>query len=194
AKIKPFIKIETSELTIKTSSVFNFIDKAVAEKPEKAALIFGQERLTYQELNNVSQQLAQYFRQNGVGPGSIVPVCMKRSLEVIITLLEILPAGVTYAPVGLNLTDAILSPHLRELNAHFVVAHRHTSNKIKSTDDNVVLLEWDQQALLDHREATFMPDNSFDTEQLAYIIFTSGSTGNPKGVLVENRQLSHAVE
>src|SRR5690606_25326320 len=129
-----------------------------------------QERLTYQELNNVSQQLAQYFRQHGVGPGSIVPVCMQRSLEAIISLLGILKAGGTYVPIEPDLQGARLSQLLRELNAPFVVAHRHTSNKIKATDDNVVLLEWEQLALLDHREETFMPDNIFDTEQLAYII------------------------
>ncbi len=181
--------------------VQSLCEKQVRNRPAKVAVVFENRVLTYDQLNEHANYLAEVLHSRGVGPEVIVGVCMERSLELIIAILGILKSGATYLPLDpdnprdrLNfiveearpaviLTQSNFRQRLEELPVVYPI-----DNSFSST-----LLFLDQ----DLPEAQFRPDvkprSNPETENLAYVIYTSGSTGKPKGVMVSHRALGSYV-
>ncbi|TNC93345.1 MAG: amino acid adenylation protein, partial [Gallionellaceae bacterium] len=135
-----------------------FEAQAVAT-PNSIAAVFENDRLTYTELNAKSNQLAHHLRSVGVGPDSLVGICVERSLQMMIGLLGILKAGGAYVP----------------LDPDYPVDRR-----AYMLSDALPVLLLTQQHLFDASTT----DHHTLPGHLAYVIYTSGSTGKPKGVQV----------
>ncbi|MBV8688022.1 MAG: amino acid adenylation domain-containing protein [Alphaproteobacteria bacterium] len=164
-------------------------------RPDAAALTFGQEWLSYGELNARSNRLARFLRSAGVRPGSRVAICAGRSPHAIVAVLAVLKAGAAYVPMdpaypaerlafmlddsapALVLTDAGTAPALSEALARA----RPCALELVHLDADAP--KW---AGLDPANPE-VPDDG--AGRLAYIIYTSGSTGRPKGVMIEHRNL-----
>ncbi len=176
--------------------------------PDRVAVIFEGEQLTFAALEKRANQLAQRLQGIGVGPDAAVGLCFERSLDLIVGLLGILKAGGAYVPLDPGLPKARLSLMLSEAGARFLVTRTElaeglddaveyvvtfagTDVHIKSEKENVAA------ARIEQTERRNLPSGNIEgaaTEQnLAYIIFTSGSTGRPKGVAVEHCQLLNYV-
>ena len=155
--------------------------------PEAPAVVSGDERITYDALNRRANQLAHYLRSLGVGPETIIGVCMTRSANMIIGALGILKAGGAYAPLDPAYPKERIAFMLEEMVAPLCLTERAVWDRLPAGATRVVCLE-DEKEKLD-AESDVTPSISSQAENLAYVIFTSGSTGKPKGTALNHTGL-----
>ncbi|PYK62978.1 MAG: non-ribosomal peptide synthetase, partial [Verrucomicrobia bacterium] len=155
-----------------------------ARTPDAMAVVFGEQHLTYRELNQGANQLAHHLRKLGVQPDTLVGVCLDRSLDLVVGLLGILKAGGAYLPLDPSYPQERLAFMLEDSQAPVVVTQRRLLEALPKGRARFVCL--DSEWKLIAREDRENPGETVSPKDLAYVIYTSGSTGKPKGV-----QLSH---
>jgi amino acid adenylation domain-containing protein/non-ribosomal peptide synthase protein (TIGR01720 family) len=173
------------------SCIHEVFEAQVARRPDAIALEFGSARLTYQELDARSNQLAHYLRRLGVGPDSRVALCLERSLELIISLLGILKAGGAYVPLDSSYPRERLSFMLEDSRPQVLVTTRSLLASLPAEGLSCVLLDEVRESLA--LESSAPVRSGVLPQHLAYIDFTSGSTGRPKGVCIEHRSVLRTV-
>ena len=168
------------------------IEQQVERTPHAIALIFGEERLTYRQLDARSNQLANYLC--GIGVTADVPagVLMERSVEMVVALLGILKAGGAYLPLDPQYPAERLAFMARDAKLPVVLAQNHLLEKLSDQDVRLLCLDGDWSEIA--RESDQSPNTPVNPDQLAYVIYTSGSTGKPKGVMVSHRGLVNYLE
>jgi len=160
-------------------SIQALIERQVARSPDAPAVVFGNETLTYSELDATAEQLAGRLQQAGARPGSLVALCLDRDIWMLVSMLAVLKCGAAYVPVDPGypaerqrfvLDDAqpsvVLTTRARQSSAS------RTSATLVCIDDPLEPARWPFRA------------TAATSHSLAYVIYTSGSTGNPKGVMV----------
>ena len=158
-----------------------------AEKiPAKVAVSFGDQKISYKQLNEQGNQLARLLAINGVKPGDRVAFALDRSVEMIVALLGILKSGGVYVPLDPQFPLNRINYMLEDSQARILL----TSEKYKGYYESkatelIVENEW---AALETFDKT-NPDTGVKGNDLAYILYTSGSTGNPKGVQIAHYNL-----
>ncbi|UNE64527.1 non-ribosomal peptide synthetase [Xanthomonas oryzae] len=171
-------------------SVHGLFERQVAATPEAVALECDGQRLHYSELNARANQLAHRLLQLGVGPDERVAICVQRSAQLIIGLLAILKAGAAYVPLDPTYPAERLAYLLHDSAPRAVLVHAPTGHALG--DVALPVIDIDDAAVTD------LPCSNphvpgLTAAHLAYVIYTSGSSGQPKGVMVEHRQLAHLV-
>ncbi|QHS63324.1 non-ribosomal peptide synthetase [Chitinophaga agri] len=162
-----------------------FTEQAAAT-PAATALLFNDTALSYEGLEAESNRLASYLLQTGVTADSMIPVCLDRSADLIITLLGILKAGAAFVPVDPRYPQQRIQQMLSETAYTIAI----TSAEYRALFDNgkqVVTLEA-LQPILGLLPAVAVPVRA-TADSLAYVMYTSGSTGRPKGVMVTHRNI-----
>ena len=101
--------------------VHQLFEAQVERSPDAIAVVFGDEQLTYRELNSRANQLAHYLQKQGVGPETLVGICMERSLEMVVGLLGILKAGGAYVPLDPTYPQERLGFMLQDTRANVVL-------------------------------------------------------------------------
>lgn len=164
-------------------TIHQLFEEQVTRTPHKTALVFGNNAMTYEELNRQANRYARHLRTRGVGPGSVVGLMVDRSLEMMIGIMAILKAGGAYLP--LDPTHPAERNHftLEDSGAKLVLTQPHLAPRIKEHD---CIFLGDAS---DVTEQDSNLDNVNSPSDLAYILYTSGSTGKPKGVMVEHRSV-----
>ncbi|MBW8684661.1 non-ribosomal peptide synthetase [Chitinophaga rhizophila] len=150
------------------------------------ALIFEDTILTYAEVEEASNQLAAYLLKSGVIPETLIPVCLDRSADLIVTLLGILKAGAAFVPLDPRYPQQRIEQMLSDTNYKLAI----TSSEYRDLFDNdvqVLTLEALQPILGLMPTAALQVDITADS--LAYVMYTSGSTGRPKGVMVTHQNV-----
>jgi len=137
-------------------------------------------QLTYRELNERANQLAHYLQGVGVGPETLVGICIPRSLTMIVGLLGILKAGGAYVPLDPSYPQERLAFMLQDADVHVLLTQASLQESLPSTAAQVICLDsdWDQISKQDRHT----PHSLVESHDRAYVIYTSGSTGRPKGV------------
>ncbi|RKG75011.1 non-ribosomal peptide synthetase, partial [Corallococcus exercitus] len=160
--------------------------RQAALRPDAVALEFGDERLTYAQLDARTNQWAHLLREHGVGPDVLVAVCMDRSVELIVSLLAILKAGGAYLPLDASYPASRLTAMLEDAPAKLLITTRATRAALP-------LPEALPSLFVEEAPVTGLPTTPVvagtHSRHLAYVDFTSGSTGRPKGVAVEHRSV-----
>jgi amino acid adenylation domain-containing protein len=175
-------------------SITSSFREQAAKTPSKIALVFGEYEITYGELDKRSNRLAHYLIDQGVQAEQLVPVCMERGIEMIISILGILKSGAAYVPVDVNYPVERINYMLDDTGATLVLCADSNLSKL-SSKTNITLIEVDgSHASAIRLEPETSPDITINSGQLAYIIYTSGSTGKPKGVQVEHRNVVSLVK
>ena len=166
--------------------IHELFEAQVKQTPDAVAVVFEDERLTYEELNQRANQLAHYLREQGVGPDVIVGLCIERSLEMIVGILGILKAGGAYLPLDPEYPAARINYMLEDAHVDIAVSRFELSGKA-SAAVRIVNLDADRAKIA--RYSVESPASTVRAGHLAYVIYTSGSTGKPKGVMIEHCEL-----
>jgi amino acid adenylation domain-containing protein len=163
-------------------------EQQALRRPAALAVVCGQERLTYAQLNTRAARLAGSLRRQGVEPGKLVGLCIERSIEMVVCLLAILKAGGAYVPLSADDPRERLAFLVQDLDLHLVLTRQRYRAVLPAGPVPLVLLEEETgQEILE--KSTLQPGS----EDLAFVLYTSGSTGQPKGVGVTHRNVLHLV-
>ncbi len=163
--------------------------------PDAIALVYGDDSLTYGELNRRANGLAHRLIALGVRPDARVAICMERSLEMMIGLLGILKAGGGYVPLDPTSPPERLAYMLADCAPVALVAQDTLRALLAaSIPAGLPVLAPDAEATDDAQARTNDPQvPGLTPSHLAYVIYTSGSTGQPKGVLIEHRSVANLI-
>jgi amino acid adenylation domain-containing protein len=158
--------------------------------PTMTALVCGQTRMSYGQLQERATQLAHRLRKLGVGPDVLVGLYMPRSIEMVVGMLAIFQAGGAYLPLDLATPRERLEMVLNEAQPQVVLTHTHLRDQLPMSEASILTLHPSWQGLA--QESTEPLLDEMDNQRLAYVIYTSGSTGRPKGVMVTHKgMLNH---
>ncbi|MGH9350215.1 MAG: condensation domain-containing protein, partial [Vicinamibacterales bacterium] len=177
------------------SCVHHLIDARARRTPGAVAVACEERRLTYRELEERSSEIARGLRALGLGRGSLVGVCLERSLDMVVGLLAILKAGAAYVPLDPEYPDDRLAGMIRDSGAACVLAREGMSGRLVKLSPAEVRIESLADVRSEAARAPYAPPEAQPSSprQLAYVIYTSGSTGEPKGVMVSHRVLVNCL-
>lgn len=172
--------------------VHGLFEDQTLKTPDAVAICCGEELLTYSELNSRANQLAKWLRSHGVTPDSCVGICLKRTPELIISILGTLKAGGAYLPIDADSPQERIQFYLEDSSTKIVLTHSDFIHKFSKYDGKAIPLDkiWQELELEDPANPCF----KMNPLQLAYVIYTSGSTGKPKGVLVTHSNFVHSLK
>src|SRR6185503_11291970 len=163
-------------------------ERQAALTPDAVAVVFGNEQLTYAELNRRANHLGHHLRSLGVGAETLVGLCVERSPELLVGLLGILKAGGAYVPLDPNYPAERLEYMLADADLSVVVTQRQFATLMSESQCVVWMDDYAQPALAGENPALVT-----EPANLAYVIYTSGSSGRPKGVAITHAALvNHA--
>ncbi|TYP74350.1 non-ribosomal peptide synthetase [Aquimarina intermedia] len=175
-----------------TSTVLDLFRKQVDSHPNHNAITCDGNEITYTELDIKSTQFAKYLIKKGVKPEALIPICIERSIELIISILGIMKAGCAYVPIDPMYPSARIKYIIENTDPTLILVSPHLKNNIPDIGDEVEICSISKALFLtDYTTEIKLPKVAPD--HLAYVIFTSGTTGNPKGVLIEHHSLTNCV-
>ena len=165
-------------------------EEQVRRTPQALAVVCGDEQLTYEQLNRRANHLAHYLIKRGVRADQLVGLCLAPSPELLVGMLAVLKAGGAYVPLEPSHPAERLGYMLEDCAATWMLASERTEPLLPAGSAQTVALDRDWAVI--EREESGNPacrDRGVTAEHLAYVMYTSGSTGQPKGVMVEHRNL-----
>lgn len=168
-------------------TITQLFEEQVEKTPDNIAVVFENQKLTYRELNERANSLANYLRNNGVGLNDSVAIFLDKSLEMIVAILAILKVDALYVPIDIDYPDNRINFMLSDSNAKIVLTKR--AFLLDLDFENTLAIDLCNTIYLDNK--TFPSKHAGD---LAYVMYTSGSTGNPKGVVVKQKSIIRLVK
>jgi amino acid adenylation domain-containing protein len=172
----------------RTKCIHELFAEQAARTPHAPALVFADQQLSYEQLNERSNQLAHYLQTLGVGPDVIVGLCVDRSLEMVIGLLGVLKAGGAYLPLDPRNPVQRLALMLQDAKVPVLLTHSALLAQLPESGATRVCL--DRVYELPIAQSPCAPVSAASSENLAYVIYTSGSTGRPKGTLISHASVT----
>ncbi|NDI35232.1 non-ribosomal peptide synthetase [Chengkuizengella sediminis] len=166
-----------------------YFEQQVKKTPHTTALVFGNEQISYKELNEKANQLAHLLREKEVKPGSLIGIMLNRSMDMIIAILGVLKAGGAYLPIDPNYPLKRIEYTINDAQADILLVHSDFVNKISSNGTEILIVN---ESLYKGNTSNLINVNH--SEDLAYTIYTSGSTGNPKGVMISHKAVHNFIE
>jgi amino acid adenylation domain-containing protein len=194
-------EIEQLQLWNKTNTDYpqdrtlvTLFEQQAAETPDNIAVVFEDQSLSYQKLNQKANQLAYFLlelkTEQQLPDNSLIAICMERSLSTIIGIFGILKAGGAYLPIDPNYPQERIRFMLEDSGAKVLLTHSQVKDKLAPTlphSQKILCLDKNNFA----NQSTDNPSCQSKPDDLAYVIYTSGSTGQPKGVQLLHRGLSN---
>jgi natural product biosynthesis luciferase-like monooxygenase protein len=172
---------------VDVSCIHELFAAQVQRTPDQTALVCRDQSLTYRELHERSDELANHLLDLGVGPDRLVAIAIERSLDMVVGLLAILKAGGAYVPLDPSYPTERLAMMLEDSGAQWLLTQRHLRTQLPKHDAQIIIVDDPVPA----RQSTATQPVPATPEDLAYVIFTSGSTGRPKGVMIEHRNVAN---
>ncbi|MPY46398.1 amino acid adenylation domain-containing protein, partial [Streptomyces phyllanthi] len=166
-----------------------------SEHPDAVAVVCGREWLTYAGLVDRAGRLARHLRGLGVGPESVVGLCLPRDAGMVPAVLAVWLAGGAYLPLDPEYPADRLEYMLADSGAVALLADRRVAGDLITSAGMGLPVVWLDDPAVHTRLDTPapLPPESADPRQLAYVIYTSGSTGTPKGVQVPHAGVVNLV-
>jgi len=172
----------------RNKTIHQLFEEQVERTPDRLAIVYKNQSISYRELNFKSNQLASLLLTKGIKPKGIVGLLIDRSIEMIIGVLGILKSGGVYLPMDIESPLKRIRHIIKDSGATIIL--NHTSNRIGREFEVEELDLFDQSLYSEHKTSSIPCIKEGD---LAYLIYTSGSTGKPKGVVVRHRNLVNLV-
>jgi len=182
-------RVETAYPREKT--IAQFFEEQAVRTPERTAVIAGEARLSYQELDARANQLAHYLQGRGVGPDVLAGISMARSAEMLIAMLAILKAGGAYVPLDPEYPAERIAFVMSDACAPLLLTSGRVRERLGAAAISGQIVCVDAEAASIAALPLTRPDSTASGANLAYVIYTSGSTGKPKGVMVEHRNVAN---
>lgn len=170
-------------------TITQLFEEQVEKTPDNIAVVFENQKLTYRELNERANSLANYLRSQKIGRNDIVGIMVNRSLEMIISILAVLKSGACYIPIDPEYPQDRIAYMLNNSNTKLLLTFKRLENKV--TFDNKLFVELDNELYNSNKDNLI---NINEPDDLAYIIYTSGSTGNPKGVMLKHSNINNFIQ
>src|SRR5262249_15576811 len=152
--------------------LYSLIEEQVDRTPDATAVVFEEERLTFQELDARANRLAHYLRSLGVKENSLVSVAMKRSVEMVVSLVAILKAGAAYVPMDPEYPPDRIAYMLEDSNTAVLLTQQRVREKLPANDSRVLAVDNIADQL--ERQSPERLAVAATPEDLAYMIYTSG--------------------
>lgn len=188
-KQKILVDFNKSELTYDNSiSIKQLFEKQAEETPNDIAVVSGNSSLSYKELNEKANMLANYLIKHDVKKGDIIPVLLNRSIDLIISMLAVIKCGAIYLPISTEYPSERIN-YIWENSKAKLVLTTSSSNVISNDNIPVILLDDFNYS----NNSVKNPNVEISADDILYIIYTSGSTGNPKGARITNQNLNNFV-
>ncbi|MEH1780418.1 MAG: amino acid adenylation domain-containing protein [Nostoc sp.] len=172
--------------------IHQLFEEQVARTPDAIAVVFENQRLTYQQLNCRANQLANHLQSLGVGADVLVGLCIERSLFMVIGLLAILKAGGAYVPLDPEYPSDRLSFMLEDTQVPLLLTQQHLVDKLPPNQAKLIFIAEIWSEIDENSQHNLI--RVVTASHLANVIYTSGSTGKPKGVMVEHRGLYNLAQ
>jgi amino acid adenylation domain-containing protein len=176
-----------------SATIISLFEDQVRQRPGATALVFEEETLSYEELNARSNQLAHYLQRRGCGPESLVPVCLVRSLDMIIGILAVLKAGGAYVPIDPEYPADRISYMLKDSGCGMLLSSGNALKRL-ALDPTMEAIDIEGASEAIGRESAENLPLIASPRNLAYVIYTSGSTGKPKGVMIEHTNVVNLIQ
>ena len=170
---------------------YELFEQQAAVLPQQLAVVCNQQQLTYDELNQRSNQLAHYLRSLGAGAEVMIPISVGRSVNMAVGILGILKSGAAFVPIDPAYPKDRIDFMLADTAAPIVVTESQFLHQFLNADSQFVSLDTDWPEISKHSAENLQVQ--LDAENLSYLIYTSGSTGKPKGTMLTQRNLTHYV-
>ncbi|MGE5400587.1 MAG: amino acid adenylation domain-containing protein, partial [Ignavibacteriales bacterium] len=164
----------------------------VKTTPDKIAVSYDGNSITYEELNRKANKLAHFLRSKGVGPDTLVGIYMERSLDLITGIIGVLKSGGAYLPLDVNSPVQRISMIIEYTRTPMVLTQNRLLENLSSVNTMIVSIDQSESKLSKSEEIN--PEINIDSQNLAYVIFTSGSTGRPKGVMIHHFSMMNLLE
>ena len=169
------------------ATIHELVTEQAARTPDAPAVLDEHEQLSYRDLDERANRLANHLRGLGVGPEVLVGMCVDRSAEMIVAMLGILKAGGAYVPIDPVYPDDRVRFMLDDTRAPVLVKQTRRRDALPY-EGTVVDLDADAAAIA--TQPATAPQSGATADNLAYIIYTSGSTGRPKGTMMRHSAVS----
>ncbi len=176
-----------AQTSLQPLCVHDLIALQAETTPDAIALVISGKMVTYSELNANANQLAHFLRAKGVGPEVLVGLCLKRSVQMVETILGILKAGGAYVPLDPKDPVERRSFELEDSGTNILVTTDQLAKTFSLNDSTVVRLDADWPEISKESQANPAPRARLANP--SYVIYTSGTTGRPKGVMVTHSGL-----
>ena len=175
-----------------TQTIHQIFEEQAARTPDAVAVVIGDQRMTYRELNERANQLARHLRQQGVKRDSLVAVCFERSLEMVMSFLAVLKAGGAYLPIDSSYPAEKLSMILDDGAPAVLLSQDRLAGGLPKHGAEVIRVDKDWAIIAIQESNNLAP--AVGPDNLAYVIYTSGSTGKPKGVMVTHGNVVRLIK
>ncbi|MFG1891262.1 amino acid adenylation domain-containing protein [Micromonospora sp. NPDC049051] len=176
-------------LPVPDATLPELVARQVAATPDADAVVFGDDVLSYAELDRRANRLAHHLRELGVGPGTLVGVHLHRGADLVVAFLAVLAAGGAYLPLDPDHPARRTAFMLADAGAQVMVTGTALAGRLDTAGIRTVLLDAEHAAIAARPQRPLTDRPSAD--DLAYVIYTSGSTGTPKGVMISHRGLGN---
>ena len=183
------VKWNRTEASYPEKFVHELFETQSEHTPDTAALVCGEQVVSYRELNRRANELAHYLQAMGVGPDVCVGLCFERSVETVVGMLAILKAGGAYLPLDPELPPERLSFMLENSQTPITLTRKDLRDRLSGSRCNLIFIDRELPPV--NSQTGSPPFTGLSPENLAYVIYTSGSTGKPKGVMIPHRSLSN---
>ncbi|CAM4231012.1 non-ribosomal peptide synthetase [Zobellia roscoffensis] len=171
--------------------VINKFEKHAIDSPNKVALQFANEILTYHSLNKKANQLAHYLKGKGVNQNSRVALHFQRNTDYLVSVLAVLKTGAAFIPIASDQPIERINYIISNSDSSLVLSQTNLLSKIELPD--LGILDVAKESLIISKQPITNLSTKRIPESLAYILYTSGSTGKPKGVLISQNALSNYI-
>lgn len=175
---------QTDSIYPDNKTIHELFEEQAEKTPDNVALIYEDQCLTYQEVNERSNKVADYLRSLGASPEVLIGIGIDRQVELIIGLMGILKTGAAYVPLDPEYPEERLKYMIEDSNIQILLVTTASKDKFNYYEKKFVYV--DQLDYSNTKQAQKFSPN-LTPDNLAYVIYTSGSTGKPKGVACHHR-------
>lgn len=174
-------------------SIVNLFEEQVKNTPNNIAVVFENEKLTYEELNHKANQLAHAILNQGINTGDVIALLLDKSLEMIISILAVLKCNCAFLPIDINYPQERIDYMLKDSHSSLLIS---TGLFASNIDYAIKIMNVDlkESTMFNDIDKIENCDLNYSSDNLTYIMYTSGSTGTPKGVMIKQKSIIRLIK